>query len=211
MAQRVDSISRTRLGHLFFVGEGEHGSDRSNSTSSVWYNCLVTLQYDPEYIARAKAAPTAEDDWRIEVYMCNRKVVNGPTKQPEVVYPTGKRTMWAGDGYITDDNKQGDNNGKYPYWYPPPEDERRPEMLCVQQRELRQSRLFITYSLHRPTTNEQEGQLIMKKMADAAYELFGNDKWLAYNSWPHTAFPRGLCSGIGRGEGGGLLARSRSW
>ena len=116
----------------------------------------------------------------IEVYMCNRKVVNGPTKQPEVVYPTGKRTMWAGDGYITDDNKQGDNNGKYPYWYPPPQDERRPEMLCVQQRELRQSRLFITYSLHRPTTNEQEGQLIMKKMADAAYELFGNDKWLAY-------------------------------
>ena len=24
------------------------------------------------------------------------------------------------------------------------------------------------------------GQLIMKKMADAAYELFGNDKWLAH-------------------------------
>ena len=43
-----------------------------------------------------------------------------------------------------------------------------PTNRCIQKRMLRQSRLFITYSLHHAITAETEGQLIMKKMADAA-------------------------------------------
>ena len=44
---------------------------------------------------------------------------------------------------------------------------------------MRQSRLFITYSLHRAITDELEGRLILEKMAGAADLLFGNDMYLA--------------------------------
>ena len=36
-----------------------------------------------------------------------------------------------------------------------------------QYRELRQSRLFITYSLHRPITSEDEGRFVLTRMAAA--------------------------------------------
>ena len=44
---------------------------------------------------------------------------------------------------------------------------------------MKQSRIFITYSLHRPITSEKVGRQVLEKMADALHELFGNDKWLS--------------------------------
>ena len=100
----------------------------------------------------------------MEVYICSRLA----TKATE--YPQGVLTSWEGDGNVTEPQR----NKKY---FVPAKS--MPTNRCIQKRMLRQSRLFITYSLHHAITAETEGQLIMKKMADAAYELFGNDKWLS--------------------------------
>lgn len=47
-----------------------------------------------------------------------------------------------------------------------------------QTRTLTQSRLFITYSLHRRVFSELEARAVLEKMADACRCLFGNDKEL---------------------------------
>lgn len=47
--------------------------------------------------------------------------------------------------------------------------------LPTQLRKLRQTRLLITYSLHRAVRDEMEARRVMERMADAAHELFGND------------------------------------
>ena len=44
---------------------------------------------------------------------------------------------------------------------------------------MRQSRMFITYSLHRPINGEREGRVILERMRDALDTLFGNDRWLS--------------------------------
>ena len=49
----------------------------------------------------------------------------------------------------------------------------------VQWRERRQSRLFITYSLHRAITGEDEGRFILARMAAACDYVFGNETELA--------------------------------
>lgn len=49
----------------------------------------------------------------------------------------------------------------------------------VQWRERRQSRLFITYSLHRAITGEDEGRFVLARMAAACDYLFGNETELA--------------------------------
>jgi hypothetical protein len=92
--------------------------------------------------------------------------------------------MWEGDGNVTtrrvDDSNEPTTKYEVPAQLRLHKKTGKGTNRCLQTRILRQSRLFITYSLHRAVTNEKEGQLIMKKMADAAYELFGNDKWLAH-------------------------------
>ena len=65
-------------------------------------------------------------------------------------------TMWRGDPYVIE--LKGKN---------------------VQWRERRQSRLFITYSLHRAITGEDEGRFILARMAAACDYLFGNETELA--------------------------------
>ena len=73
-------------------------------------------------------------------------------------------TMWRGDEYVSDGMKNPNLPGN------------RRE---VQYRKMRQSRLFITYSLHRATTSEDEARFLMMRMADAAHCLFGNDQNLS--------------------------------
>ena len=68
-------------------------------------------------------------------------------------------TMWRGDDYAT---TQGTGNRQ-----------------LLQYRKMRQSRLFVTYSLHRATTSEDEARFLMMRMADAAHCLFGNDQNLS--------------------------------
>ena len=47
---------------------------------------------------------------------------------------------------------------------------------CLQQRQMKQSRLFVTYALHKPLTDKENARIIMEKMADAARLIFGSDK-----------------------------------
>ena len=88
----------------------------------------------------------------------------------EVVYrydseDGGKHTDWRGDGYVEAkklDASHGvkEKNGVY------------------QQRRYAQSRVFITYSLHRRAGSEEEARGILEKMADAVRLVFGNDQQL---------------------------------
>ena len=121
--------------------------------NNVWYNCLVTLQYDPSNVRRQTSDPNPAD-WRMEVCICSRLATKA------IEYPQGVLTSWEGDGNVTEPQR----NKKY---FVPAKS--MPTNRCIQKRMLRQSRLFITYSLHHAITAETEGQLIMKKMADAAY------------------------------------------
>ena len=55
----------------------------------------------------------------------------------------------------------------------------RPKFAIIEQtREMKQSRLFITYSLHRGVTTEYEARLVMERMADGVRYLFGRDDHL---------------------------------
>lgn len=121
-------------------------------------NCLVTRLYQPQGPAMGGLRPP-EEDYVEHVYYATR---HGAMGECETAVPT----MWCGDGYVTRyDAKKG-------YWVDAPPRVNNP---IRQWRKMRQSRLFITYSLHRAVTSEHEGRLLMERMADAAHELFGND------------------------------------
>ena len=133
-----------------------------------YHNCLITIQWDPSVLVRQRDIrnqPRRDEDYRMEVFFFTRRGRMGDEWKP-AGGDTG--TMWRGDGYVTE----------------LPDDPQLawgviPERPLVQQRSLRQSRLFITYSLHRAITNDNYGRVILQKMADAIYELFGNDRWLS--------------------------------
>jgi hypothetical protein len=132
-----------------------------------YYNCLITDQFDPDLIvARDFSQPRQKASYRQEVYLANRKGARGEAEHPESV-----TTQWKGDGFVCDyvPTKR--------YWQPHPTmgDGR----ALVQYRPMRQSRLFITYSLHRAITDENQGRVILERMAEALYTLFGTDRWLS--------------------------------
>lgn len=86
--------------------------------------------------------------------------------------PPEKRTMWAGDGNVMrwDEraskwvSRDGDAESSF---------------ANEQWRDKRQSRFFITYSLHRPVTEETEARGVMERVADAVRALFGTDRLLS--------------------------------
>jgi hypothetical protein len=89
---------------------------------------------------------------------------------------TEAKGQWRGDGYVlTWDEKKKK-------WYEPkvkPEEKvPRDGWALQQERAMKQSRFFITYSLHRPVTSELEARYVMEKMADAVRTLFSNDQYL---------------------------------
>lgn len=150
----------------------------SNLTSSryplpgdgkTYYNCLLTVQYDPPaqgYNNRNLRAQTI--DYRVDFYLCtltNRLGLDKATAMP---------TQWHGDKFVTEWNEAlGQWTAKSDRNF----DDR--GVALTQMRTLKQSRIFITYSLHRPITSEKLGRQVLEKMADALHELFGNDKWLS--------------------------------
>jgi hypothetical protein len=134
------------------------------SNPVVFYNCLITDQYDPELLdQRIKdfRMPTSQ----MAVYLASRVGARG-----RGLHPKGYPTQWKGDGFVCE--PQGETKA----WKSRYQDDGR---ALVQYRSLRQSRLFITYSLHRPISSEGEGRIILERMADALYTLFGTDKWLS--------------------------------
>ncbi len=134
----------------------------------VSYNCLITDQYDPDLLdmrkIRDSRLPTPQEAYRMEVYVSTRFGARGQVKYPSI----SAKTQWKGDGFICDPDDIA--------WRPSEQDDGR---ALTQQRLLRQSRLFITYSLHRSISDPREGRLILERMADALYTLFGNDRWLS--------------------------------
>lgn len=143
---------------------------RNGPTPSVtFYNCLITDQYDPDLLnqrIRDFKLPTPQEAYRQEVYLATRKGARGRAE-----HPTRAPTQWKGDGFICE--PQGENR---PWKL---KDDQTDGRAVVQHRAMRQSRLFITYSLHRPISSEGEGRVILERMADALYKLFGEDRWLS--------------------------------
>lgn len=150
--------------------------------SNVFENCLRIRTYQPRGAAtgaktkRVKGKDSAgneveqvqfvmppAEDYVEKVYFATRRGGTG-----QATCSQGMPTMWCGDGYVTawDDTKKKWVDATHL------QDRNNPS---TQVRTMRQSRLFITYSLHRPITSEVEGRLILERMADASYELFGND------------------------------------
>lgn len=84
----------------------------------------------------------------------------------------GDAHSWRGDEFVLDGkrflraNKTSELSGNFLAAQP------------RQVREMKQSRFFVTYSLHRAVTTEDEALLIMEKMGDAVRVIFGNDRAL---------------------------------
>ena len=138
------------------------------SQAVVYYNCLITDQYDPALLdqrIRDFRMPTDPKAYRVEVYLVTRRGVRG-----EADHPNSRPTQWKGDGFVCE--PQGDQ----PWKAKEVQDDGR---ALVQYRAMRQSRLFITYSLHRAISSEGEGRVILERMAEALYTLFGQDRWLS--------------------------------
>ena len=114
----------------------------------VYYNCLITDQYDPPILDNGtgrpidRALPRVTDQYRVEVYLATRRGQRGAA-----IHPTDAPTQWKGDGFVTEPDS-------IRVWKPHSLGGQR---RVTQIRPLRQSRLFITYSLHRPITGERHG------------------------------------------------------
>lgn len=139
-----------------------------NEKRGTFENCLVTRTYQPRGPAIGSVQnedgsyqKAPEEDYVEKVYYATRHGAMGDVK-----HDASRPTMWCGDGYVTR------HDPKKEHWVLA---QPRVNNPVKQWRKMRQSRLFITYSLHRAVTSEHEGRLLMERMADAAHELFGND------------------------------------
>ena len=127
----------------------------------VYHNCLVVRTYDLSKggISKDKQGNTVTDFKEEQTaYFITRKGAQGEDSEVPV------DTMWRGDLYVLDLDNTAQRNGNND---------------VKQVRRMRQSRLFITYSLHRMITGEEEARHVMETMARAAHELFGNDTLLS--------------------------------
>jgi len=124
--------------------------EKRNETIGEEEHCLVIEQpVTPTVVAR-----------RAELQQQGDEVVNVPQyerREGTMLVRTFKpsNSDWDGDEYVT--KHQGP---------------------ARQVRKLTQSRMFITYSLHRRVFSELEARSVLEKMADAVRTLFGNDKEL---------------------------------
>ena len=148
------------------------------SQAKVYYNCLITDQYDPELLDTRQIRDTwlqaqRKDLYRVEVYLATRQGPQGKAK-----HPPSKPTQWKGDGFVCQ-KPDTDQIWQVSAALVPGDLDQSDGRAVQQQRGMRQSRLFITYSLHRPVTDESSGRVILEKMADALYTLFGQDRWLS--------------------------------
>lgn len=128
-------------------------------TKIVFYNCLLTRQFDPR---------DKKDLFRVEVYLSTASKSDG-----RIVEAMPLKTMWRVDQLVA----PYDAEKKMFFRAIDQGGERR--VAWHQRRELRQTRVFITYSLHRPITGKQDGEDILAKMADAIHHLFGDDTRLS--------------------------------
>lgn len=82
------------------------------------------------------------------------------------------KSQWGGDGFVTTWNTSLGEDGIWQLRDPLPTQE-------IQTRHLRQSRLLITYTLHRPVTSDLEARLVMERIANVAHVVFCDDRYLS--------------------------------
>ena len=122
-------------------------------------NCLVIEGWEPKNARRTDAGNYALDDtYRSWKFLATIGANDDPNQDDNP-------GQWQGDGAIQRANV--DSAGNYS------------EVIPQRQiRNMKQSRFFITYSLHRPVTSEMEARLIMERMGNAVRTLFGSDEHL---------------------------------
>lgn len=162
-----------------------------NESHNGYHNCLRIRQWNPTVSTRLgewKKNAAGDDTWvparregdyETTIYYATRKGPRGVSESGGSMHTTvdGKTkrynySQWAGDGFITEWKPSFGQNREWRLRDPLPTE-------AIQTRELRQSRLFITYSLHRPVTSEEEARFLMERMANAAYKVFGDDRFLS--------------------------------
>ena len=128
----------------------ESRNETCTLNGKVYKNCLVVKYLSPPVMVNGVLRPQKTTS---RTYHYDAATESTP--------PVGSpdETMWRGDNFV---REPGTGNRK-----------------SEQYRKMRQSRLFITYSLHRATTSEDEARFLMMRMADAAHCLFGNDQNLS--------------------------------
>ena len=123
---------------------------------SSWYNCLIIDQF--------MGLNHQPNQFQVEVFLATRRGPQGTVTSPFT-------TQWRGDKWMTQKPDTADE-----VWKLVSQAQTR---VNKQIRSYRQSRLFITYSLHRPVGGEVEGRSILERMANACRKLFGDDKYLS--------------------------------
>lgn len=107
-----------------------------------------------------KGPRVVDSDFRWEYYYATRVGSQGEARTPD-----SKPTLWRGDAWVTELR-----NGEYVA---------KPNAAERQWRQMRQSRMMVTYSLHRPVSSEEMARGLMERMAEAIYEILGNDHYLS--------------------------------
>ena len=145
-----------------------------NASIRGYDNCLLVFQpvtagykartktdvdFRPEYV-------TQEGDEVVRAYCWDVK------KGAEKV--DGYSHDWAGDDYVRY-TPAGEKVGALEDWVFKEDGKKYSGRAIMQERRMTQSRVFITYSLHRAVKSELEARGILEKMADAVRTLFGED------------------------------------
>ena len=152
----------------------EGRNERREKDGVEYHNCLVVTNYD-KIVYDAQAATQSATAPHFSAVAGDEKVyyaTRGNALGDKCAEPKSQPTMWCGDGYVTGYDER---LGRWTVGRAP----QRARNATTQWRKMRQSRLFITYSLHRPVTSEIEARGVLEKMADASRELFGNDRNLS--------------------------------
>ena len=135
----------------------------------IYPNSLRTRVLQPQrglYNAAGRIKKLDKTDFQEKIWPC-KMVGENDAEQPDE-----QQSQWTGDRYVMERIGGKWVHTKQP-WY---QGQKRP---LIQYRKLRQSRLFITWALHRPLTGEEESRLILERMRDAVALVFGNDVKLA--------------------------------
>jgi hypothetical protein len=131
-------------------------------------NCLRLLTYQP-LNGTSVSKRQFKGDYEEVVYLYNKRpgmVGRVLARRGDAKWKTVADThQWRGDEFVILGQEKG-LVGEYRNAHK------------SQTRQLKQSRLFITYSLHRAVTSNDEAHLIMTKMGDAVRKVFGNDRTL---------------------------------
>jgi hypothetical protein len=105
---------------------------------------------------------------------------DAPGKSRLQTYLATEDSQWQGDAYVSNSKMQPGQSRTEVGEALAEGTQYAPETgVCVRQtRSLNYTNLFITYSLHRRVSDENEAHEICKKMADALRYVFGNDREL---------------------------------